>query len=548
MKFSDIERRGVIDLWRYYDNILTSEPRKLAMGENRIAEFNDDGNMLTFFENDGYIFMGTNTADNPAETVVAGFAPLPQETLVQGKGAIANGKVYLAGENILYRFEKDIESQQTMGNDLVCKLEEVMQLPYPSESISFFGVGKELVMLHDNGDFYETYLLDGETFEEILSEEYPDSRNTFSFSDGTWRLFLAGGASDTGNGVEFYKDVWLFDTSYGWRKVVDNVDIDMTDVLLKEENGILNIFSRTFPEKEVDTAFVNLATGEIDYGKTTLESDLAAMDIEKYCISRKNGKAYPGKEFRDRCDSVEDYQFKDYWYVDYKFSLAGYKDFIFSGGLSGIRTFKINAAGGLKKKHLEVIGVVNSLAVKDNALYASRGDRVFVFKIKKNGKLKKIKTIKTKGCDNIRVAGNRLYTGENRRIVVYDITDSFNPVKEGKISLSSNVEDLEVHGEYIYAFHDKWFSRSKLALFKIDKQGAVEKKDEINLSCNDPEFISDTYNVYLGCKNGQKKIELNENEKLEVTVIEGSKNYFRDTYLKDSIIYTVHSGRIFLSR
>ena len=548
MKFSDIERRGVIDLWRYYDNILTSEPRKLAMGENRIAEFNDDGNMLTFFENDGYIFMGTNTEDNPAETVVAGFAPLPQENIIKGKGAIVNGKVYLAGENMLYMLEKAAAGQEVAVNDPVYQLSEVMQLPYPAENISFFGVGRDLIMFCDSGNGPVTYMYDGVQLSEIFSDESPSVRDVFSFSVNKWKLYFAGGASDTGNGVEFYKDVWLFDTEYGWIKIANDVDIDMTDVLLKEENGILNIFSRTFPEKEVDTAFVNLATGEIDYGKTTLESDLEAMDIEKYCISRKNGKAYPGKEFRDRCDSVEDYQFKDYWYFDYKFSLAGYKDFIFSGGLSGIRTFKINAAGGLKKKHLEVIGVVNSLAVKDNALYASRGDRVFVFKIKKNGKLKKIKTIKTKGCDNIRVAGNRLYTGENRRIVVYDITDPFNPVKEGKISLSSNVEDFEVHGEYIYAFHDKWFSRSKLALFRIDEQGAVEKKDEINLSCSDPEFISDTYNVYLGCKNGQKKIELNESEKLEVTVIEGSKNYFRDTYLKDSIIYTVHSGRIFLSR
>lgn len=548
VKFSD-PGKGVIDLWRYQDNVLTSEPRKLVTGENRIAEFNDNGNVLTFFENDGYIFFGVNDERNPAETVIAGFAPAPQENITKGKAAIVNGRIYFAGENMLYILKRNVDGEPAnIGNDLAYKLEEIMQLPYPAEKISFFGVGRDLIMFCDSGNGPVTYMYDGIQLSEIFSDEAPEVRDVFSFSADKWNLFFAGGASDTGNGVEFYRDVWSFSTSYGWRKVADNVDIDMTDTLLKEENGILNIFSRTFPEKEVDTAFINLSTGEVDYGKTALESDLVVMDTEKYCISRKDSKAYPGKEFRNRCDSVEDYQFKNYWFFDYKLSLTGYKDFVFSGGLSGIRTFEINAAGSLEKKHLKIMGAVNSLAVKDNVLYATRSNRVFVFEIKDNGKLKKRKTIKTKGCDNIRISGNKLYTGENRRIVIYDITDPFNPVKEKKVSLSSNIEDLEVHNNYIYAFHDKWFSRSKLALFKIDEQGTVEKKDEVNLSCSDPEFISDTYNVYLGCKNGHRKVELNETEKLEIEGIGGSKNYFRDTYLKDGIIYTVHSGKIFLSR
>jgi len=544
-KFSDITK-GVVDLWRYRDNILTSEPRKLAMGENKIAEFNDNGDMLTFFENDGYIFMGMNTEDNPAETVVAGIAQMPQETLAKGKGAIADGKIYLAGENMLYRLEKDNGSERE--NDLAYRLEEVVQLPYPVESISFFGVGEELVMLHDNGSFYEPYLLYGEAFEKISSDEYPASRDMFSFSADKWKMYVAGGVTEGRESVAVHGDVWSLDTTYGWKKIADDISIDMADVLIKEENEILNIFSRTFPEKEVSTAFINIATGETDYGKTVLESEFEASDIEKYCISRKNDNAYPGKEFRNICSPVEDYQYKSYTFLDYKFSLAGIDNFVFSGGLSGIRTFRINASGGLEKRDLDVIGMVNSLAVKDNALYASRSNRVFVFEVKEDGNLVKRKEIKTSGCDQIRVSENMLFTGENGKVNIYDITDPFNPVKKYKVPLSMNVVDLEVWNEYLFVFHDKWFSSSKFAMFKFLDDAAPVKTDEIKLSCSDPEFVSDSQNIYLGCRNGQKKIEFNENEKLVVKSIGGSKNYFRDTYLRNSIIYTVHSGRIFLSR
>lgn len=540
--------KGVAELWNYKNNILASDFRKLSSTGDMIAAFNDEESIISIFEGDNEIYFGINDEDNPAEIILAGIAPKPSENLIKGKGAIVRGKIYLAGQNMLYALEKDNGGQQSVGNELRYKFTEVMQLPYPVETVSFFGINNEFVMLHDNGSYYEAYGFESGRFEEIVSDEHPVSRDSFSFSADKWKLYFAGGATDGRNGVAVHSDVWALDPDYGWRKIAGNVNIDMADVLIKEENGMLNIFSRTFPEKEVATAFVNIATGDIDYGKTALENDLNSMDEEKYCIGRAENNPYPGKEFRNRCAAVEDYQFKSYTFLDYKFSLAGTDDFVFSGGLSGIRTFKINALGGLENGDLDVIGIVNSLAVKGNTLYASRSNRIFVFEVKENGDLVKRKEISASGCDQIRVSGNMLFTGENGKVNIYDITDSFNPVKKYTVSLSMNVVDLEVWNEYLFVFHDKWFSSSKLAMFKLSENGSASKKDEIKLSCDDPEFISDSQNVYLGCRNGQKKIELNESEKLVIKSIGGSKNYFRDTYLRNGIIYTVHSGRIFLSK
>ncbi len=548
VKFSDAVS-SVTELWIYKDNILKSEKRKLNNADNIIATFNDEGNIISVFEGENEIYFGINDEDNPSEIILAGIAPKPQEDLIKGKGAVAKGRIFLTSANMLYSLEKDDSGQQTnIGSGMTYRFREIMQMPYPENEINVFSAGRELVMLRNNGQYYEPYILSGDTFIEIESDEYPASRDSFSFSSDNWKMYVAGGVTDGREGVAVHSDVWALDTAYGWRKIADSINIDMGDVLIKEENGILNIFSRTFPQKEVATAFINIATGETDYGKTVLESEFEAMDIEKYCISRKNDNTYPGKEFRNICSPAEDYQYKSYTFLDYKFSLAGIDDFVFSGGLSGIRTFRINAAGGLENGDLDVVGTVNSIAVKDNALYSSRSNKVFVFEVKENGDLVKRKEISTSGCDQIRVSGNMLFTGENGKVNIYDITDPFNPVKKQTVSLSMNVVDLEVWNEYLFVFHDKWFSSSKLAMFRFSDEGTIVKTDEVKLSCSDPEFMSDSQNVYLGCKNGQKKIEFNESEKLVIKSIGGSKNYFRDTYLRNGIIYTVHSGRIFLSK
>jgi len=548
VKFSDAVS-SVTELWIYKDNILKSEKRKLNNADNIIATFNDEGSIISVFEGENEIYFGINDEDNPSEIILAGIAPKPQEDLIKGKGAVAKGRIFLTSANMLYSLEKDDSGQQTnIGSGMTYRFREIMQMPYPENEINILSAGRELVMLRNNGQYYEPYILSGDTFIEIESDEYPVSRDSFSFSSDNWKMYIAGGVTDGREGVAVHSDVWALDTAYGWRKIADSINVDMGDVLIKEENGILNIFSRTFPQKEVATAFINIATGETDYGKTVLESEFEAMDIEKYCISRKNDNTYPGKEFRNICSPAEDYQYKSYTFLDYKFSLAGIDDFVFSGGLSGIRTFRINAAGGLENGDLDVVGTVNSIAVKDNALYSSRSNKVFVFEVKENGDLVKRKEISASGCDQIRVSGNMLFTGENGKVNIYDITDPFNPVKKHAVSLSMNVVDLEVWNEYLFVFHDKWFSSSKLAMFKFSDDGTIVKTDEIKLSCSDPEFMSDSQNVYLGCKNGQKKIEFNESEKLVIKSIGGSKNYFRDTYLRNGIIYTVHSGRIFLSK
>ena len=73
------------------------------------------------------------------------------------------------------------------------------------------------------------------------------------------------------------------------------------------------------------------------------------------------------------------------------------------------------------------------------------------------------------------------------------------------------------------------------------------KEGRFEIECNDSEMMYDENHVYLGCGNGQYRIDKSETG-LNPEQVEGKKNYFRDTYVRKGIIYTVHSGKIFLSR
>ncbi|MBP5407094.1 hypothetical protein J6Z19_08090, partial [bacterium] len=59
----------------------------------------------------------------------------------------------------------------------------------------------------------------------------------------------------------------------------------------------------------------------------------------------------------------------------------------------------------------------------------------------------------------------------------------------------------------------------------------------------DPEMQKSQDNVYLGCKNGVFKIEENG-----LQSVSGSKNYLREGYVFDGILYQVFSGTLHESK
>lgn len=135
------------------------------------------------------------------------------------------------------------------------------------------------------------------------------------------------------------------------------------------------------------------------------------------------------------------------------------------------------------------------------------------------------------------------------KVAVYDISNR-GMVLIKNIPVDNNVEDLEISNGYLYVYHEKgfWFwKKNALTKFDIRNINTPVKTGNKSMECSDAEMMSDESHVYLGCENGQFRIN-KETPGLSVETVKGKKNYFRDSYVNDSIIYTVHSGRLFMSR
>ena len=84
--------------------------------------------------------------------------------------------------------------------------------------------------------------------------------------------------------------------------------------------------------------------------------------------------------------------------------------------------------------------------------------------------------------------------------------------------------------------------KGKVSVFDISDLENTQKVSDFSQYCNDPEMQKSGNNVYLGCKNGSFKVEETGLQK-----VNGSKNYLREGYVFDGILYQVFSGTLHLS-
>ncbi|HQN73694.1 MAG TPA: thrombospondin type 3 repeat-containing protein, partial [bacterium] len=424
---------GLINIWKYdaMEGVLNTTMKGLSpAGEIKTYLSAADGTVVTISKYEEALVISFNRG-NLSDMTVAAVTSIPSDGIVSGKAAFAGGTLYFAGGNTLYTVQRASDGTQTHAAEELplANLVTVAQLPYPAEQLRFFGIGNDLYALHDDGRTLRMYLLEDDQFVDAAdSGNYPVSRMQGAFRVINNELYLAGGGNSDGENIERFSDVWKYNTETGWTQIADSLEMETLDLFIESDGEKLYLFSRTYPDAQVETAVLNLIAGTVEYGKTEITGDaVMTLPEENICLNRNGNSVFPGKLKYSQCIGFEEYQYKNYSFFDYKFSLDGKEKYLFAGGLTGIRTLEINEDGTLDMTHFKTIGLINNIAVSGDTLFAAGGNRVYIFKIGSDGKLTESGSIKTDECWNIRVKDGYLFTGENGKVKIYAVNEDSAP-------------------------------------------------------------------------------------------------------------------------
>ncbi|HPS31391.1 MAG TPA: thrombospondin type 3 repeat-containing protein, partial [bacterium] len=486
--------RKPIDIWRYdiMGNVLDTAMKGFSpAGEIKTYVSAPDGTIAAISRYENALVISFNRSDL-SDMVVAAVTTIPADGIASGKAAFAGETLYFAGENTLYTVQRTSDGMQTrtVSELPVADLVTVAQLPFPAEQLRFFGIGNDLYALHDDGRTLRMYLLEDDQFADAAdSGNYPVSRMQGAFKVINGELYLAGGGNSDGENIERFNDVWKYNTAAGWMQISGNLEMETLDLFMESDGTNLYLFSKTYPDAEVETAVLNMIDGTVEYGKTEITGDaVMTLPEENLCLNNNGNSVFPGKLKYSQCFRFENYEYEDYSFFDYKFSLAGKDRYIFTGGLTGIRTLEINEDGTLELTHFKTLGLINSIAISGDTLFAAGGNRVYVFEIGTDGKLTEKSSIKTSDCWNIRVKDGYLFTGENGKVNIYAINEDSALKLVKKITLSYEVKDLEINGNSLFAYHEAgWWFWKKNEIQKIDITDIYNpvKRNKISFECVD---------------------------------------------------------------
>ena len=429
--------------------------------------------------------------------------------------------------------------------EMVYTANNLGEIGFDHEQTKLVFANGRLYLFANSGNGFGTYLHNGKIFEEIQTA-MPQSRKIVNVSVSGKYIFLAGG-TDFNN--ENLNDLWRFDTEANtWEQIPVTLQGDFSKVIMQEAGGKMVAFNpvidenTTFPVFEFEN-LENVENIEVSYSEVKIEN----LDFEqRSCISETDNTIFPGiTNFYGECVKVENYDFNEVTFPDYKLSVAGYKNSLYLGGLTGIRRVEIGETGEITKKEMTYSGEANNLAILGNTLYAANYSEIDIFEIAEDGSIERKSSVKTSNCKNIRIDGGKLFAAENKRVRIFDLNDPLSPELLKTISLTKTVEDLEIAENKLFVYENLnglLTRKGKVSVFDISDIENPQKIKEFSQYCNDPEMQKSGNSVYLGCKNGSFKVEETGLQK-----VNGSKNYLREGYVFDGILYQVFSGTLHLS-
>jgi len=430
--------------------------------------------------------------------------------------------------------------------EIVYNLNNLGAIGFESDKTKLVFANGKLYLFAQNENNFGMLRFNGENFEEIHGV-MPLQRELLNILASGKYLFLAGGTDFSNKNLN---DLWRFDTETNtWEQIHSELKGSFGKVIMQDVDGKIVGFNPVIDENTSFPAFEfeNLEDIEnIEVSEFEIENDFTDFE-QNFCLSDSDSSIFPGiTNFYGECRKVENYDFDEITFPDYKFSVAGYKNNLYLGGLTGIRRLEIGEDGEITKKEIVYSGETNNLAVFGNTLYAANYSEIDIFEIADDGKIERKSSIKTNNCKNIRIYGNRLFAAENKRIRIFDLSDPLSPELLKTISLGNKAEDLEIAGNELFVYENLnglLTRKGKVSVFDIADIENPQKLNDFSQYCNDPEMQKSGNTVYLGCKNGTFKVTGSG-----LQGINGSKNYLRDSYVFDGILYQVFSGTLHKSQ
>lgn len=426
--------------------------------------------------------------------------------------------------------------------EMVYAVNNLGEIGFDNEQTKLVFANGKLYLFANSENSFITFLYNGKIFEEIQGV-MPQSRKIVNVLISDKYLFLAGGINFSN---ETLNDLWRFNTETNtWEQIPVTLHGDFGKAIMQEASGKIVGFNpviddnTTFPVFEFENS-ESLENIEVSYSQIKIVD----LDFEQtFCISETDNSIFPGiTNVYGECVKVENYDFDEVTFPDYKLSVAGYKNSLYLGGLTGIRRVEIGKNGEITKKEMIYSGESNNLAVYGNTLYAANYSEIDIFEIADDGSISRKSSVKTNNCQNIRIENGNLFAAENKRVRIFDLSDPLAPKLLKTITLNGKAEDLEIVENKLFVYENLnglLTRKGKVSVFDISNISSPHKNSEFNQYCNDPEMQKSGNSVYLGCKNGSFKVTESGLQK-----INGSKNYLREGYVFDGILYQVFSGTL----
>ena len=547
-----------------FDETLTSEAiflKKVYTNKKSQQTFRSSNGYMSYFnEGESYrISPATSGAYANEGTEVANGMDLNGASIIEFQGSFyAAGNLFSSYDQRSVSMENvdDVYDGYSYNNVFVriadnergYALERLTSLPEPQSVMTkLFAMDESLnAVTFDRSGHLKVfrYYDENDAWEEIGELELDNSAPSFSSlnvinksafftvlkSDGTY-VYKFG--KDSG----FENKVKISDEIIPFSKISGDDDTLVFADMRQMGNGQAVIFTLkdgVLDRKNVEIEMANFKLEKDDYSK-------------EFCIYEKENSIFPGTTYKyGVCIPVEEYNYDAVTYFDYKRTIAGYSNNLYLGGLSGVRRVEIGENGELKNRELVVTGEVHNLAKYENALYGANGSEIEIFSIEENGSLTEVDEIGASSCRNIRTSGKRLFTAENGKVRVYNLDDPFIPQLEYVIETGGKVIDLEILGNILYIYKEmtSWFTTKGYSeIYDISNIDSPEKLHSFKRRCKDAEMQRSGNTIHLGCKNGQYIIE--EDSLVEVS---GEKNYVREGYVFDNILYQVFSGKLHKSK
>ncbi|MBQ3368947.1 thrombospondin type 3 repeat-containing protein, partial [bacterium] len=328
------------------------------------------------------------------------------------------------------------------------EMEELASLPWAPEYITLFKTNDRIhaMMMNENGlTSILKYSSDNNSWTTL---------NTFNFG----QVFSLNNTFVRDNKLYFTAPnaegktaLYTWEALNGFAEVV-HIDFDYDSFLkpFEFDGKIILADLKDISGKSVDSW--QLKEEYFEKEKISLDKPKFARN---FCLNETGNLIFPGiTNYYGECVKVQNYDFNEVTFPDYKLSVAGYKNSLYLGGLTGIRRVEIGENGEITKKEMIYSGESNNLAVYGNTLYAANYSEIDIFEIAEDGSIERKSSLKTNNCQNIRINNGKLFAAENKRVRIFDLSDPIEPELLKTISLSNTVEDLEIAGNQLFVYEN----------------------------------------------------------------------------------------------